>query len=103
MAKVPPTVAPDTPSHADNGDFHGRARFADTDRNGSSTRVTFAQASVPSDFRSMSQGEELGCPIEMPDPFGMGGMVCIPRVPDPWGIQRPIGGTPSPNAGRPRP
>jgi hypothetical protein len=97
------TVAPNTPSHADNGDS-SRTRWADTSREDNpDTRVTSAQASIPSDFRSMSRGEELGCPIEIPDPFGMGGTVKIARTPDPWGVNRPIGGTPNPNAGRPRP
>lgn len=80
-----------------------RDRFADTSREDNpSTRVTAAQASQTMDFRSQSRGEEDGCPIEVPDPFGFG-TVTLRRSPDPWGSNRPVGGVPDPNAGRPRP
>ncbi len=48
------TVKPDTPSHADNGDFSGRDALADTDRNGAAKR-TPASAIKPNpiDFRTV--------------------------------------------------
>lgn len=98
--QVPTPVDPDTPSHQDNGDSD-RTRWADTSRDGS-TRVTRAQAAITMDFRSQSQGEECGSPIDVPDMFGMG-TVRVSRTPDPWSTNRPIGGAPDSYVGRPRP
>lgn len=87
-------VVPDTPSHAANGDGPlDRNRLADTSRDGSTRLYAADPASYQVwDFTSESQGAETG---DGYDRFRI-------NTPDPWSIQAPIGGTPDPDAGRPR-
>src|SRR5258708_438245 len=92
---IPPTANPNSPSHpTGTGETVDRDKYADTDRLGATTRLAFKDAVADAiDFRATSIADQTG---DSWDEYGV-------KEPDPWDVNRPIGGKPDPYVGRPKP